>query len=252
MDDQGRWRGPARAGKPCAMTGRVAAAIAIVLSGVLPAAAADAPAASPAPCPSPAAIVDRIQRRYDTTSAFRAEFRQETFVKAVGDVQEARGIVAFKKHGRMRWDFRTPVEQLMVADGTTLWIYQPADKQVLRAPFKAAFVSTTPVSFLLGVGRITENFTPEPDPRGCSAERLHVRLAPKTGTDVGGLALGVDAKTDDIVEAAVTDPLGNVTTLGFSALERNADVSDDEFRFVPPKGVDVVDAPGTAAAPPPQ
>lgn len=217
----------------------------VVLVGLAARVAAVEPTRTPS-CPPPATIVDKLQARYDTTAAFRAEFRQETLVKAVNDVQEARGIVAFKKPGRMRWDFRTPVEQLIVADGSTLWIYQPADQQALRAPFKAAFVSTTPVSFLLGVGRISENFRAEPDPRGCTTERLTVRLVPKEGGDVGSLGITVDAATYDIVEAAVTDPLGNVTNLGFSALERNVDIPESEFAFTPPKGVDVVDAPGSA------
>jgi outer membrane lipoprotein-sorting protein len=45
----------------------------------------------------------------------------------------------------------------------------------------------------------------------------------------------------------VTDPVGNVTTLSFSNVQRNADIKDDEFRFVVPEGVDVVAAPTTGA-----
>ena len=51
----------------------------------------------------------------------------------------------------------------------------------------------------------------------------------------------------DIVEAAVTDPIGNVTTLSFSNIQRNVDVPEDEFRFVVPEGVDVVTAPSGGA-----
>ena len=130
-----------------------------------------------------------------------------------------------------------------------LWIYQPDDRQVLKAPFKAAFVSTTPVSFLLGVGRITDAFRPYPDPRGCTAERLYVGLAAKSSEDIGALAFGVDRGTYDIVEASVTDPLGNVTTLSFSAITRNVDVPDTTFEFTVPSGVDVIAPPGSAVPP---
>jgi outer membrane lipoprotein-sorting protein len=102
------------------------------------------------------------------------------------------------------------------------------------------------VSFLLGVGRITDEFRPEADRRGCTADRLYVRLASKKGEDIGALAFGVDRNTYDIVEAAVTDPLGNVTTLTFSAVERNVDVTDATFEFTVPAGVDVVTPPGVA------
>ena len=206
-----------------------------------------APAA--APCPEPATIVQSLQARYDTTKAFRANFTQVTSVAALGESEEARGTVAFKKPGKMRWDYRAPQEQLIVSDGTTLWIYQPADHQVLKAPFEAAFVSTTPISFLVGVGRISDDFQAERDSRGCDARRVYVKLVPKSSQDLGSLSMAVDPATFDIVEAAVTDPIGNVTALGFANVVRNVDIPDAEFHFEVPAGVDVVSAPGAAPVP---
>jgi outer membrane lipoprotein carrier protein len=206
-------------------------------------------AAAPAGCPAPAEIVRRLQARYDTTAAFRADVRQETMVLALGEREVATGTVAFKKPGRMRWEFREPHRQLIISDGATLWIYQPAEKQVLKAAFQAAFVSTTPVSFLAGVGRISDDFRAEPADRPCTAERLFVDLVPKSeAQSLGKLVFAVERGTFDILEASVTDPVGNVTTLGFSNLQRNVAIPDDEFRFTVPAGVDIVTAP--AAAPP--
>ncbi|MCC6847948.1 MAG: outer membrane lipoprotein carrier protein LolA [Deltaproteobacteria bacterium] len=221
----------------------------VSVSGPVALAGAEAKPGSAAACPDPATIVRKLQERYDGTRTFRANVRQEMRVKSldVSDVSE--GTVVFKKPGKMRWDFRTPRAQQIVSDGDLLWIYQPEDRQVLKAPFRAAFVSTTPVSFLLGVGRITDDFRAEADARGCTAERLYVALASKRGDDVGALAFGVDAATYDIVEAAVTDPLGNVTTLGFSAIARNVDVPDATFEFTVPSGVDVITPPGAAPGP---
>ena len=93
-------------------------------------------------------------------------------------------------------------------------------------------------------------FRPEADKRGCTADRLYVSLASKSGADVGTLAFGVERATYDIVEATVTDPLGNVTTLGFSDVARNVDVPDATFEFSVPPGVDVITPPGAATPPP--
>jgi outer membrane lipoprotein carrier protein len=219
---------------------------------VLLASAGDARAAAavkPA-CPDPTTIVTKLQQRYDETRAFRAEFKQELRVASLGASDESTGTVAFKKPGKMRWDFQMPHAQQIISDGELLWIYQPEDRQVLKAPFKAAFVSTTPVSFLLGVGRITDQFRPAPDPRGCTTTRLYVGLDAKSGTEeVGSIAFGVDRETFDIVEAAVTDSMGNVTTLTFSNIARNVDVPDASFHFTPPPGVDVITPPGAAMPP---
>jgi outer membrane lipoprotein carrier protein len=43
----------------------------------------------------------------------------------------------------------------------------------------------------------------------------------------------------------LVDKLGQTTTVQFSALERGARLDDSLFRFVPPKGADVI---GDAAA----
>lgn len=206
-------------------------------------------AASASDCPDPATIVKKLQARYDETRAFKSKFVQEMKVASLGVSDKADGTVVFKKPGKMRWDFQTPKAQQIISDGTTLWISQPDDRQVLKAPFQGAFVSTTPVSFLLGVGRITDDFRPEVDPRGCTATHLYVRLAAKSSEDIGAVSFGVDRATYDIVEAAVTDPLGNVTTLTFSEIARNVDVPDATFEFVVPTGVDVI-TPPQAAMPP--
>jgi outer membrane lipoprotein carrier protein len=216
------------------------------VSGVVDATTVAAPASD---CPEPATIVKKLQARYDETRAFRAKFVQEMKVASLGVSDKADGTVVFKKPGKMRWDFQTPNAQQIISDGTTLWISQPDDRQVLKAPFRGAFVSTTPVSFLLGVGRITDDFRPEADSRGCTATHLYVRLAAKSSEDIGAVSFGVDRATYDIVEAAVTDPLGNVTTLTFSEIARNVEVPDATFEFIVPAGVDVI-TPPQAAMPP--
>ena len=226
--------------------------VALLLAFATAQAATVAAPAKPATadCPDPATIVKKLQARYDETRAFQAQFVQEMKVASLGVSDRAEGTVVFKKPGKMRWDFQTPKAQQIISDGAILWISQPEDRQVLKAPFKAAFVSTTPVSFLLGVGRITDEFRPETDARGCTATHLYVRLASKKSEEIGAVSFGVDRATYDIVEAAVTDPLGNVTTLGFSQIERNVDVPDATFEFVVPAGVDVITPPAAAMPPP--
>jgi outer membrane lipoprotein carrier protein len=201
-----------------------------------------------ADCPDPATIVRKLQERYDETRAFRAAFRQEMTIVSMGASDVSEGTVVFKKPGKMRWDFQTPQPQQIISDGDTLWIHQPEQKQVMKGPFKGGFVSTTPVSFLLGVGRITDEFRPEADPRGCSGERIYVRLAAKGTEGIGALAFGVERATFDIVEAAVTDPLGNVTSLTFSNVARNVDVPDTTFQFQIPPGSDVITPLGVPAS----
>ena len=188
------------------------------------------------------AIVARVQARLDDAADFRADVSQEAVIAALDRAVSATGTVVFKRPGKMRWDFAGEDAQIIVSDGTTLWFYQPADEQVLKAPLESVFRSSTPVSFLTGVGKINEDLSVAVESQDAVA--IGLLLDPKrSGGDLGRLELVVDAATHDIVEARVTDPMGNLTTLKFSNLRRNTGVADGEFDFQVPPGVDVVEAP---------
>lgn len=184
-------------------------------------------------------IVDRLQARYEETQGFQADFCQEIESATLGRKLTSHGVVSFKKPGRMRWEFTDPA-QLLVSDGTFFWFYQPAEQQVIRTPFQQAFRSTTPVSFLTGVGRLDTDFQIS---LLRTNEDVHVlSLTPKHDADsVGSLVFEVSLKTFDIVQAVVTDPLGNITRLQFSNINREAPLKDSLFRFTIPPGVDLVE-----------
>ena len=105
-----------------------------------------------------AEVVRRVQERFDATADLSARVDQELVVASAGKTLRAKGTVAFKRPGKMRWHLSDGGTQVIVADGTTLWFYQPDEQQVLTAPFRAAFRSSTPISFLTGVGRLGDDF----------------------------------------------------------------------------------------------
>src|SRR5262249_4101283 len=184
-------------------------------------------------------VVKNLQARYDSTSGFRADFQQEVESATLGQKVESHGWVVFKKPGRMRWEF-TESKQMLVSDGKFFWFYQPAENQVIKTPFQQAFSSNTPASFLLGVGQLTKDFTVSLTSE--TPEAYQLRLTPKQDPEaIGLLDLTVNAKNFDIQQAVVTDPLGNVTRLRLSNIDRSAPLKDELFHFSPPPGVDVVE-----------
>ncbi len=187
-------------------------------------------------------IVRDVQARIDATRDLKASVHQELVVASAGRTLKADGTLAYKKPGKMLWKLNNEEKQVIVADGSTLWFYQPEERQVLKAPFDAAFHSTTPISFLTGVGRIQDDFKVSLE--GESDGTLVLALVPrKQEGDLGRLVLTVEKGSYDIVGAEIRDPLGNVTRLQFSKLERNSGLSDSLFHFEVPPGVDVIEAP---------
>jgi outer membrane lipoprotein carrier protein len=197
-----------------------------------------------------AAVVRKVQARYDDTHDFTADVTQEMTIASLGKTVTSHGTIAFKKPGKLRLEVTDNDPQTVVADGTTLWLYQPKEQQVMKAPFDAAFRSTTPISFLTGVGRIADDFDAqlaggaEAGNTDAKATEIVLILTPRrAASDVGQLRLTVAPDTFDIRGAEVHDPLGNISRLRFDRLRRNSRVADDQFVFHVPPGVDVISAP---------
>ena len=189
-------------------------------------------------------IVRNVQARYDATRDLTADVTQEMTIASLGKTTTARGTVMFKKPGKMRWELDGSDLQVIVADGTTLWLYQPKEQQVLKMPFDAAFRSATPISFLTGVGRLADDFDASLAGESADKKLLYVNLVPRRHSEaLGRLRLTVERENFDIRSAEVDDPLGNVTRLQFDHIERNRGINDDRFVFQPPPGVDVITAP---------
>ena len=199
-------------------------------------------AAAPARADALRDALDRLQHRYDDTKTLQADFRQEVESKTLAGTLKTKGKVAFEKPNRMRWDYDPPDPQVIVGDGTVLWIYQPDLKQVIKAPLTTAFQSTTPVSFLAGLGRLERDF--DPSLLRDEADRWVLKLVPKQGDEgMGTLELGVRKKDASVAEARIVDAAGTSTRIMFSGEKRNGTVKPDMFTFTPPAGVDVVNPP---------
>jgi len=193
-----------------------------------------------------AALVRKVQQRYDATRDFTAAVTQEMTIASLGKSTSARGTVAFKKPGKMRWEFDHDAPQVIVADGSTLWFYQPKEHQVIKAPFREAFRSTTPISVLTGVGRLAQDFDASIGGASDDGKLVYLLLLPRRdGAAIGKLRLTVARDNGEIRGAEVYDPLGNISRLQFDDIRRNQNLPDDRFVFQIPAGVDVITSPLT-------
>ena len=77
------------------------------------------------------AVVSSMQKTYESTNDFRADFTQRFTYTVLRRTQESQGTVQFKKPGLMRWDYSAPVPKQFVVDGSSLWIHTPSDKTAI-------------------------------------------------------------------------------------------------------------------------
>jgi outer membrane lipoprotein carrier protein len=186
------------------------------------------------------AIVDRLQKSYDATADFTADFRQENEVKTLNRTLKASGKVSFKRPGKMLWRYDEPKGQFVLADGRHLYFYQPEQNQVIKSPLKNAFRGDIPLSFLLGLGNLKKDFNAAL--KSTEENSYVLRLEPKG--EAGGFSeilLAVSKSSSDILWVSIRDAAANLTTIRFSAMRKGVGLNDSLFQVQIPSGADVVE-----------
>ena len=188
----------------------------------------------------PNELATSLQRRYQLIRDFSADFVQ-TYRGGVLRTQTAeRGTVAIKKPGMMRWLYTNPERKEFVSDGRKIYFYTPQDKQVQVMDVPAATDATTPALFLAGRGDIARDFMAsyiDPAPQGTLALKLTPR---RSEPDYEYLIVAVDPTSLQIRSLTTRDHQGGDSTLTFSNLKENIGLTDKDFAFRIPRGVNVI------------
>jgi outer membrane lipoprotein carrier protein len=189
---------------------------------------------------SPDALARALQKRYQGVRDFSADFVQTYRGGVLRTQSREEGKVAVKKPGRMRWTYVKPEKKEFVSDGVKVYSYIPLDQQVIVSTVPPNDEATTPALFLAGKGDIVRNFTStaaEPSVPGTVAIKLTPR---RSDPEFESLIVSVNPKTLQILALSTLDRQGGQSTLVFTNLKENTGISDKEFAFRIPRGVDVV------------
>lgn len=192
--------------------------------------------------PTAVEVATSLQKKYDGVRDFTADFIHQAEGGILRKKTTERGKVQVKKPGRMRWDYTTPEKKVFVSDGRQMYLYVPADRQVMISPVPDADQATTAVLFLVGKGNLTRDFTVTFAETG-GADLYGLRLQPKLPErDYDWLQVQVDRSSMQIRSLAAADARGGRSTFFFTNFKENVGLSDKTFEFKIPRGVDVVSA----------
>ncbi len=157
-----------------------------------------------------------------------------------GRVRESSsGRVALSAPRLFRWEYTRPYPQLIVADGKTVWVFDPDLEQVTRRPQGTA-EQDSPLAALIDPARLDRDYRVEDAGQADGLQWLALR--PKQGGDEAAFQsarLGLDGN-GGLVRMEIVDALGQRTEIRFSGWKRNPAFARDTFRYSPPAGVDVV------------
>ena len=182
-----------------------------------------------------ATALDQFKSFVSGTKSARGEFTQTQVMKTKTG-KTSSGTFVFARPGKFIWTYQKPYEQLLQADGETLYLYDKDLNQVTTRKLGGA-LGSSPAAILFGSNDLEKNFTLAEAGTRDGLEWLNA--TPKS-KDTTFEQIGIGLK-DGIPQAMeLKDNFGQTVMLKFTSFQRNPALGAQTFRFDVPKGAEVV------------
>lgn len=179
---------------------------------------------------------DQLERFAAGLDSLHAQFSQRV-IGSDGEVQdESSGEVWLQRPDKFRWAYGGDFPELVVADGTSVWIYDEVLEQV-TVKNQSDAESDSPLTVLTDTGRLDREFEVREVGDMDNMDLLELR-SKSPETQFERVLLGFSADTLRLM--VMEDAFGLRTELRFSDVERNPALKARLFRFEPPPGADVI------------
>lgn len=176
-----------------------------------------------------------LQTKLNAIRSMTANFNQVVKAKK-REVSRSSGTMALERPGRFRWQTKSPMEQLVVADGKKMWVYDVDLEQVTvkkqekglggtAALFLSGYDDTVTRDFDVTLKNEGKLFTFDLKSKSAKANFQHIKLI---------------FTQDDLTALELYDQLGQVTFVKLVQIKSNPKLAAQLFQFKPPKGVDII------------
>ncbi len=178
-----------------------------------------------------------LQAFFREVHSARGDFTQTVTDKNGRVSQSASGVMSFARPGKFRWSYHAPYRQLIVGDGKRFWLYDE-DLQQITTRALGASIGGSPAALLAGDNDLEKYFQLKDLPSSDGLEWVEA-LPRAKDSSFKSVRMGFSGSTP--AEMVLSDNFGQTTVLKFTHVEKNPAIPAREFRFVPPKGVDVLE-----------
>jgi outer membrane lipoprotein carrier protein len=182
-----------------------------------------------------ASALDQFKSFVAGTKSARGDFTQTQVMKTKTG-KTSSGTFVFARPGKFIWTYQKPYEQLLQADGETLYLYDKDLNQVTTRKLGGA-LGSSPAAILFGSNDLDKNFTLS---EAGTHDGLEWLTATPKSKDTTFEQIGIGLK-DGIPQAMeLKDNFGQTVMLKFTSFQRNPALGAQTFKFDVPKGAEVV------------
>ncbi len=178
------------------------------------------------------------------TSPAKTEVKSDTAEKSTAKVKTSSGTFEFLRPNRFKFVYKKPFEQTIVADGTTLWLFD-VDLNQVTARKQAQALGSTPAALIAtaaSLKALEAEFKLQDAPDANGLQWVIATPKAKDG-QIQSIKVGLKGTAETGISLSVMeilDSFGQRSVISFSNVERNVTFGADNFNFKPPAGADVI------------
>lgn len=149
------------------------------------------------------------------------------------------GTFEFARPDRFRFQYTKPFEQVIVADGQTLWLHD-IDLNQVAARKQAEVLGNTPAAIIASAADLRALSAVFSLSNAPEREGMQWVLATPRNRDAQLQSVHLGFKQGQLAALEMLDSFGQRSVLRFGAMDVNSRLAAERFRFTPPAGVDVI------------
>jgi outer membrane lipoprotein carrier protein len=198
--------------------------------------------AVPAPAEDIHEIARAVDDHYNHLRSLQSDFTE--IYQGDGPERVESGTLWLKKPRKMRWEYRSPKEKLFVSDGQVVWFYLPTERQLRKTSLKKLDDLRSPLAFLLGKTKLESelrDLSKAVDQSPLVSGDMVLRGVPQAMMDQVSEVLLEITPSHQIVRIVLVDADQATTEFRFAGWKENLELSDRQFTFTPPPGVETVE-----------
>ena len=174
----------------------------------------------------------------------KSEVKSDSAEKSAAKVKTSSGTFEFSRPNKFKFLYKKPFEQTIVADGTTLWLFD-VDLNQVTARKQAQALGSTPAALIAtaaSLKALEAEFKLQDAPDANGLQWVIATPKAKDG-QIQSIKVGLKGTAETGVSLSVMeilDSFGQRSVINFANVERNLTFGAENFSFKPPAGADVI------------
>jgi outer membrane lipoprotein carrier protein len=179
----------------------------------------------------------QLRKQLDAMNTLQGDFVQTTYDKQGAEQESSKGDFMLMRPGKFYWKTNEPMQQLLVSNNKTIWLYDPDLETVNERAFTDDLRETPALLLSADIEQLRKSFTVTRDQKETTVEKY--TLTPKV-TEGMFQHLTLVFKAGQLSEFAIQDSLGQLTRCVLTNVQRNKTLPEEKFFFIPPEGVEIL------------